>query len=158
MPWRTGFRILQEINQGGIVKRDKIETKEDESMPLIRQLGNLNRSILEEEFGKIQTDEIIVTGERLEHIKERHPEDFYLFKEYCADIVKNPDYVIKDVKHEGTVFMVKKLPDINLNVIVRIALSTDRKGLKNSVMTFYRIRERNLNKLKDKNVLLYKRE
>ena len=47
--------------------------------------------------------------------------------------------------------MVKKLEDTNLNVVVRIALETDDKGIMNSVMTFYRIRERNLIKLIRKN-------
>ena len=55
-------------------------------------------------------------------------------------------------------FMIKKLPGTNLNVVVRVVLETDEDGLKNSVMTFYRIRERNLRKLEEKNKLLYKRE
>lgn len=50
--------------------------------------------------------------------------------------------------------MIKKLPETNLNVVVRIALETDEKGLKNSVMTFYRIRERNLRKMIKKNSIL----
>ena len=54
--------------------------------------------------------------------------------------------------------MVKKLPDTNLNVVSRLALDTDKSGLKNSVMTFYRIRDRNLKKLIEKNVLLYRNE
>lgn len=54
--------------------------------------------------------------------------------------------------------MVKKLPDKNLNVVSRLALDTDKSGLKNSVMTFYRIRDRNLKKLIEKNVLLYRNE
>lgn len=40
--------------------------------------------------------------------------------------------------------MVKKLPDTNLNVVVRVVLETDEIGWKNSVMTFYRIREKNV--------------
>lgn len=54
--------------------------------------------------------------------------------------------------------MVKKLPDTNLNVVSRLALDTDESGLKNSVMTFYRIRDRNLKKMIKKNTLLYKKE
>lgn len=73
-------------------------------------LGNLNPSILEKEFGKLQTSEIIITGERITHIKERHLIDY------------------------------------------------DKSGLKNSVMTFYRIRERNLKKLINKNAILYRKE
>ena len=46
-----------------------------------------------------------------------------------------------------------------------VSLETDKGGLKNSVMTFYRIRERNLQKMIEKNSILlgkdsvlYKRE
>ena len=70
----------------------------------------------------------------------------------------SPDLIIRDSKHIGTVFAVKKLPDTNLNVVVRLVLETDEEGFKNSVMTFYRLRERNLKKLLEKNQLLYTRE
>ena len=118
----------------------------------------MNTSILEKEFGKLQTSEIIVTNERINHIKEKHLIDYELFEKYSVACVQNPDYIIKDNKNKGTVFMVKKLSDTNLNVVSRLALDLDENGLKNSVMTFYRIRERNLKKLIDKNTLLYKKE
>ena len=88
-------------------------------------LGNINLSVLEKEFGKLQTSEIII---------------------------------IRDRKNRNTVFMIKKLPDTNLNVVSKLALDADKNGLKNSVMTFYRIRERNLQKLKNKNAILYRKE
>lgn len=70
----------------------------------------------------------------------------------------SPDLIIRNSKHIGTVFAVKKLPDTNLNVVVRLVLENDEAGFKNSVMTFYRLRERNLEKLLEKNQLLYTRE
>ncbi len=112
-------------------------------MAEMRLLGKIKLSLINKKFNNIQTDDIIVTSERIAHIKQRHPEDYELFEKYSEDSVQNPDYILQDLKHEGTVFMVKKLPDTNLNVVCRLALSTDEKGLKNSVMTFYRIRERN---------------
>ena len=124
----------------------------------MQSLGKIDIRILEKEYGKIQTDEIIVTNERIEHIKDRHPEDYDLFQKYGHESVENPDLIIKDAKHCGTIFMIKKLPETNLNVVVRVVLETDNSGLKNSVMTFYRIREKNLKKLIEKNRLLYKKE
>lgn len=127
-------------------------------MTEMQSLGNINTQVLEKEYGKIQTDEIIVTNERIEHIKERHPEDYYLFERYGHESVVSPDLIVKDIKHCGTVFMIKKLPETNLNVVVRVVLGTDDSKLKNSVMTFYRIREKNLKKLIEKNRVLYKKE
>lgn len=124
----------------------------------IRKLGRLNTQPLENEFGKLKTDELIVTNERIEHIKIRHPEDFELFEKYGLSIVAEPDFIIKDEKNENTVFMTKKLENTSLNLVVKIILETDEKDLKNSVMTFYRIREKNLKKLINKNKTLYKKE
>jgi hypothetical protein len=124
----------------------------------IQDLGKINIELLEKKFGKIQTDEIIITNERIEHIKTRHPEDYELFNKYGISCVQSPDLIISDEKNKGTVFMVKKLSETNLNVIVRVVLEEDNSSLKNSVMTFYRIRDKNLKKLIDKNELLYKNE
>ena len=49
-------------------------------MAEIIELGKLNTQPLESEFGKLKTDELIITNERIEHIKIRHPEDFELFE------------------------------------------------------------------------------
>ena len=123
-----------------------------------KKLGKLNTLSLENEFGKLQTDEIIITNERLDHIQLRHPQDFELFEKYGVDTIHNPDVIIKDRKNSGTVFMIKRLPETNVNIVVRLALETDNKGLKNSVMTSYRVRDKNLKKLEEKNKILYKKE
>lgn len=124
----------------------------------IQKLGIIDIEAISSEFGSIQTNEIIITNERLNHILKKHPQDFELFQEYIGDIIQLPDFVIKDLKHSGTVFMIKKITDTNLNVVIRIALAEDVEGLKNSVMTCYRIRDSNLKKLLKNNKLLYKKE
>jgi len=48
--------------------------------------------------------------------------------------------------------------DANLNAVIRLALESDAEGRINSIMTFYRIRESNLNKLILKNKIIYKKE
>lgn len=121
-----------------------------------RLLGKIDINSLIQTFGEIQTDEVIVTDERRRHIIERHPQDYKLFLEYGVFAVTNPDYIIKDGKCDGTIFMIKRLIDTNINVVVRVALSTDKKGLKNSVMTSYRLRDRNLKRMMEKNEILYK--
>lgn len=35
--------------------------------------GKINIDVLEKEFGRIQTEEIIITNERIDRIKQRHP-------------------------------------------------------------------------------------
>lgn len=123
-----------------------------------RKFGKVDTSIFENKFGELQTDEVILTNERMAHIKERHPEDIELFEKYGKECIDSPDLIVSDEKNAGTVFMIKTVAETNLNVVLRLALGEDGRKLKNSVMTFWRIRKRNLKKLIDKNELLYKKE
>ena len=127
-------------------------------MSKIYELGRLNLKILEKEFGNIQTAETIITQERIQHIIAHHPLDYPFLHTYGKSIISDPDFIIKDLNHTGTIFMIKEIENSNLNIIIRLALETDHQQLKNSVMTFFRIRNRNLKKLIEKNTLLYKKE
>lgn len=122
------------------------------------ELGKLNLEPLEKAYGTIQTDEVVITVERMQHVQNRHKEDYELLWDSVSRVVNNPDIIIKDEKNNGTIFMIGKVQESNLNVVVRVALSTDKKGLKNSIMTFYRLREKNLKKILGKNQVLYKKE
>lgn len=124
----------------------------------IESLGEINNKTiadaLENEFGKLQTQEVILTPKMKQHIKKRHPEDWKLFRKYQKEMLSDPTYVIEDGKNKGTVFVINEIPDSRVNMILRLALETDEKGYKNSVITFYRIRESGLKKcLKTTNVM-----
>lgn len=146
------FRGLTNSGDGG-----RIESGSD-NMAEITKLGTLNTQPLEKEFGKLKTNDIIVTNERIAHIKLHHPDDYTLFEQYGVSTIESPDIIIKDCKNTNTVFMVKQLEDTNLNVVAKLILDTEDTEYKNSVMTFYRIRNKNLVKLENKNKTLYKKE
>ena len=55
-------------------------------------VGRINRNIYECVTRNIITDEVIITEERIEHIKERHPTDFERYNKYLEEIIGNPDY------------------------------------------------------------------
>ena len=77
-------------------------TEEKDVMTEIQSLGKINTKVLEGEFGKIQSDEIIVLSEHIEHIKLRHPEDYELFGKYGKESVTNPDFVVKNYKNKNS--------------------------------------------------------
>lgn len=124
----------------------------------IQFIGKIDKTVFETEFGKLQTDEVVLTNERYAHILLRHPQDYSYFENYGVDAVNHPDYILKDEKHESTAFLIKRLPDVNINVVIRLAIETDDEGLKNSIMTFHRVRDSNLKKMLTRNKMLYKRE
>ena len=122
----------------------------------MQYIGKINIDIFEEEFGKLQTSDVILTDERRKHIKERHQNDYELFEKYSKTILEMPDIILKDTKNENTVFIIKHIAETNMNIIVKLAVSDDIKHPKNSIMTAYRIREKNLKKLEKNNKTLYK--
>ncbi|MCL2766655.1 MAG: PBECR2 nuclease fold domain-containing protein [Peptococcaceae bacterium] len=143
---------MHDVLKGGIVG------KTTEKVPQLHIIGNIDVDLFEKEFGILQTDEVILTNERDTHIKDHHPQDYSYFKRYAVETVQNPDIIIVDGKHKSTVFLVKSLPETNLNVVLRLAVETDKKELKNSIMTFHRVRNSYLHKMLTRNKVLYMRK
>lgn len=53
----------------------------------------------------IQTDEVIITDKQIEHIKERHPNDYERFSQYFKEIVKYPDFIIEANKPDTALIL-----------------------------------------------------
>ena len=71
-------------------------------------VGRINRNIYECVTRNIRTDEVIITEERIEHIKERHPTDFERYNKYLEEIIGNPDYII-DASKSNTAILLKEI-------------------------------------------------
>lgn len=137
-------------------KDDTLSAETKDAGDSVKKLCDLKSDVFEKEFGKLNTSEVVITDERVQHIQEHHPVDYSLFEEYGKKTVEDPDIIIRDIKNEGTVFLVSKLDNTNLNTIVRLSVADmDNPDHKNSVMTFYRIRTKNLEKLMAKHKVLY---
>lgn len=121
-------------------------------------IGRINRKLFTKITQNIITDEVILTRERYIHIVEGHKEDFELYGNLLREIIEEPDYILKDYKNTNTAMIIKHIDNTNINVILRLAIGNDDVHTKNSIMTLYRIRDKNLKKLQEKNKTVYKRE
>ena len=121
-------------------------------------IGKIDRKKFASICVNIETDELVLTNERLMHILERHKEDFELYFDNLLDIINYPDYILKDYKNNNTAMIIKHINENNVNVIIRLAVENDKIHCKNSIMTLYRIRDKNLKKLMQKNKCVYKIE
>ena len=139
-------------------KKDIMYTSKKIEVADVRYIGKIDRKILNSEFGNLKTDEVVLTDERKLHIQERHPNDFALFDKNCRSILTSPDLVLKDVKHENTAFIIKHVEQTNINVILKLSVLDDKKHPKNSIMSAYRIRDKNVKKLEKTHKTLYKKE
>ena len=106
----------------------------------------------------IITDEVIITDERIAHIKARHPNDYERFKAFIPQIIQEPDYILEANK-PNTAFILKSFDTENgrFQLILRIATSKDPPNYKNSIITFLEISEKKREKYLRNKKILYDR-
>ncbi len=123
----------------------------------VHLVGKINRDIYKCITDDIVTDEVIITDERIVHIKERHPNDYKTVVEHMAEVLRNPDYILKD-ERINTGLIIKSMQQDNIQVVLRIHTSKDEAGYKNSIISCWKISERRLqNYLRNKEIL-YRKE
>lgn len=102
----------------------------------------------------IVTDSVIITNERIKHIRERHPNDFEMYSKYMKDIIHNPDYILEANK-PNTALIIKNIEDNDLRLILRIAVISDNPYYSNSVISFQKTHKREVERLLRSKKILY---
>lgn len=107
----------------------------------------------------ITTDEVIITDERIQHIKERHPNNYEQYYSYMRSIIENPEYIIEANK-PNTALILKSFSNGNetFKTVLRLITSSDNSKFKNSIITFMKINEKEWNRLLKNKKILYKSE
>ncbi len=121
-------------------------------------IGKIDKNKIGEYSNKIITDDIVLTDERKLHIYEKHTRDFDIIINNIDRVAINPSEVLEDTKNKDTLFLIDKLDKNNLNVVVKLNTTNNRNHPKNSIMTAWIVRNRNLRKLREKNKTIYKIE
>ncbi len=118
----------------------------------------LDRELYRVVSDDIQTDEVIITDERIRHVQERHPDDYERFSAYLAEIIQHPDYIIRDERPD-TGLVLKEIvlsgQDEHFRVALRLATAKDSRHYKNSVITFLKIRRKEWDRLIRNKKILY---
>ncbi len=107
----------------------------------------------------IMTDEVIITDERIQHIKDRHPNNYELYYSYMRSIIENPEYIIEANKPNSALIL-KSFSNGNetFKTVLRLVTSSDNNSFKNSIITFMKINEKEWNRLLKNKKILYKSE
>lgn len=121
-------------------------------------IGKIDKNKIGEYSNKIITDDIVLTDERKLHIYEKHTRDFDIIINNIDRVAINPSEVLEDTKNKDTLFLIDKLDKNNLNVVIKLNTTNNRNHPKNSIMTAWIVRNRNLRKLREKNKTIYKIE
>lgn len=145
---------LQKIDKGGTIKENVIN-----EVPDVHYVGKINRGIFSCVTPDIITDEVIITDERIAHIKERHPGDFERYVEYLTRIVETPDKILGANK-PNTGVILKEIEDSGekFKVILRVKVENDPADYRNSVLSFWKIGDTTWKKDMKNKKILYSRE
>lgn len=140
--------------------KEELQNDESEGVFARSKLSEDVMNVLEKEFGKLNGNEVILRDERLEHIKERHPEVVDILKNNYIEAVNNPDYVLKDSKNDNTIWNIKKIEEKNINIVIKLSVLKEKehKRYLNSTITAHEIKNSRLNKYLEKQKQLYKKD
>lgn len=122
-------------------------------------VGKIDREIFSCISGDIATDEVIITDERIAHIKERHPGDYERYVGYLTEIVENPDYILAANKPKSALLL-KSFAENgkNYKMILRLVTITENIDYRNSIITFQKVENRRYLRYTKSDKVLYKRE
>jgi hypothetical protein len=125
----------------------------------VRTIGKINVEKYCVISEHIRTDEVVITDERVQHIQERHPNDFESYSVYIVDMLQNPQYILAD-KVPNTAVILKQYFDSEkqFRLILKLAVSEDERYKKNSIITFMKISEKKFEKYLRNKKILYKSE
>lgn len=85
----------------------------------------------------IDSDYVIITNERIQHIQKQHPGDLEKIKSFLKDTVSDPDFVSKSKTDENTALVFKEFNQegVRLKLVLRLHTGNDKKGYQNSIIT-----------------------
>ena len=110
---------------------------------------------------KMTTEEVVITEERIQHIRDRHPLDYERFRSYIPEAIRNPDYIIRDGR-ANTAMVLKEVAteggSERFRLALRLATFEDPPEYKNSILTFLKIRQKEWDRLIHNKEILYKLE
>ena len=123
------------------------------------KVGTIDKEIYKCITEDIVTEEVIITEERIQHIKDRHPNDYERYCEYLTQIVESPDYIVETNKPNTALVLKEFLEGTEqFKTVVRLTTSCDNPEFKNSIITFMKINDREWSRLLRNKQILYKKE
>lgn len=168
--WRQTHREF--LSQTGLKRqadREQVSNASKSAMIKLEKAGNGGADV--RVIGKISierykcvtpgitTGEVVLTNERIAHIKERHPNDFERFYSYIPLIIEEPDFIIADERpHTAMILKAFEQEGEHFRLSLRLATPGDNPAYKNSVLTFMKIRPKEWRRLIKNKTVLYKRE
>lgn len=152
---KSGLKAVDKSGKGGIINAKEVEMVGND----VHFVGKIDVEKFKAVSNNIITNDVIITDERIQHIKERHPNDFEQYCQYMQEIVSNPDYIVEANKPKSALLLKSFYEDNKyFKAVLRLITSTDDFDFKNSIITFMKIDEKEWNRIIKNKKILYKQE
>ncbi len=141
---------------GGTISGTIVKTLADGGLD-VRTVGHIDIEKYRCIARDITTDEVIITSERVQHIKDRRGDGFLeKYERYFSDVVSEPDYIFAD-ERPNTAIACKTIGEgkESLNLVLRIVVKSDNPEYKNSILTAIRENEKRFAQRLRNNVPVY---
>lgn len=140
------------------VKNDILKSADTKEVIQVHSVGKLDKDIYKCITDDIITDEVIITENQIQHIKDRHPNDYERFSKYFSEIVSKPDYIIEASKPNAALVLKEiQVEGEMFKTVIRLVTSQDNSDYKNSIITFMKIDNKEWNRLLRNKKILYKK-
>lgn len=107
---------------------------------------------------RFSTDVVIITEERIQHIRERHPGNYERYFGYISTILAEPDYILEaNTPNAGVLLKEIEENGERFRVILKLKVESDPAEYRNSVLSFWKIGETTWEKNLRNKKILYKR-
>lgn len=140
-------------------KNDIMNVTYDEEVQSVHYIGKINKDIYNCVTEDIVTEDVIITDERIKHIKERHPNDFEKYCQYMIEMVSSPEFIVEANKPKSALILKSFADDDKqFKAVLRLVTSSDNADFKNSIITFMKINNQEWKRLIKNKKILYKSE
>ena len=125
----------------------------------MQYIGKIDKGKLGKYKEKIISNEVVLTDERIEHIKKHHPGDYEKYGKYILEIIEDPDYIINDIKNKDTVLYAKTIKESmkNIQVVIRLNTNQIEEDKKNSILTLWSIKDKTYRQLLRNKEIIWKK-
>ncbi|MDO4920833.1 MAG: PBECR2 nuclease fold domain-containing protein [Phascolarctobacterium sp.] len=121
-------------------------------------VGRIDREIYKCIAEDIVTDEVVITDNQIQHIRERHLDAYEQAVKLLYAAIADPDYIIRD-KHPNSGLIIKRIKTETsyIQLVLRICTESDAPNYKNSIISCWKISENRLNNYLRNKEILYRK-
>ena len=133
--------------------------RSDKSIATVHTIGKIDIEKYSAVSTNIRSDEVVITDERIQHIKDRHPNDYERYSRYIGEMLSQPQYILEDnVPNTAVILQEFAERDEKFRLILKLAVVGDAAHKKNSVITFLKVSKKKFDKYIRNKKILYKSE